>query len=620
MFQAAKFVKTPSTVGTNRNSMSKLFSAPSSSHLRPQQSLTPEEIAALILAPEEDDLPDPGPRTGNLRVSMSSAHLGESSSNLAQGTGKDTGTSGKMSARMGSSGVGRLSSLTSFSVGPAILEGDKEDTESKASNSSRRSSAAKQRLDAGGYSGGVNPFAQANAASGSANPEGKLRPSSSESGNYIGFAEGGDAAAGGGRRRSFVSSASGLSAATESFGVGGQGENSAAALKSQRRRSIAKTLPVLIESSNVFASTDSADIPGVLSDKTRFSFDHADAWYRSGNVPSEPSQAQEPMEAAVQEPAPELSDDERQTLDVKPTRRSSVGLANIAVSESAGGTPPRRKSILDAVHPFPKRTQSSLDEGSPRHSSMVKRTQSDMYSTQASGEYGDRWKSSDDGFAGPEEDELPTVSVENPLSAPNAAPEEAQVEGEAEYTPPAEGDQGYYDEGQGDAVYEENAPADGSGGYYLASDGNYYYYDDTYTGYDYNAEYDGTEQNVGVSADADYDPVVRNNFLEEIRAAKNSIQLRKAEPVERYVDPKTEVLAQIRTGAVALRPVEISIKPSKEQVGNFMCVDFLFLISYTRSIPHPLLFYYLGARELQDPTQIQMTQILDMSRMITFDM
>ncbi len=532
--------------------MSKLFSPTSSSHLRPQQSLTQEEIAALILAPDEDELPDPAPRTGNLRVSLSSANIGESSSNLAPGVSKDTGGNGKMTARMSSSGVGRLSSLTSFSVGPAILEDENEDVQSKASSSSRRSSVTKQRIEAGGYSGGLNPFVQ-NASI----PDGKRRPSFPDSGKAAAVEE--DT---GGRRRSFISSASGMSAMGESFSTSGQGDNSAAALKTQRRRSIAKTLPVLIESSNVFASTDSADIPGVLSDKTRFSFDHADAWYRSGNN-TEP--VQEPMEV-VQEAPPELSDDERQTLDVKPARRSSVGFSNATLSESAGGTPPRRKSILDAAHPFAKRTQSSIEESPHRHLSTVKRAQSDIYSAHASGEYDDKWRSSDAAFA-PEEDFSPAVSVENPLTDPNYAPDVAEVVAEADYAP-GEGEPGYGDGGEGYPAFEEDAPTGGSGGYYLASDGNYYYYDDTYTGYDETAAYDGAEQYADVAADVDYDPVVRNNFLEEIRSAKNSIQLRKAEPIERYVDPKTEVLAQIRTGAIALRPVEISIKPSKEQVSD----------------------------------------------------
>ena len=411
----------------------------------------------------------------------------------------------------------------------SIVE-DNEDAESRDSSRSRRSSITKKRLEDGGYQGGVNPF-------------------SSEVTSKSGTNE---------RRKSLLTSDTGASTLKDSFSSS-IGDPSAPP-NASRRRSFMTQLSTFAEevgppdsgdenqtgiSQSLVESTSPADTVNFGYTKDRFSMDISETWYKSSfsaadkqstvnNAPvSEYAFVPMAHETAVQGSGGKSSG-----------RRLSIIDRSPSTPVSAGGNA-RRRSLLD-VKPIKSSSSLGEQEGSPplNDNQTIFTTEPSLVDTSVH----------NGGGTDAAADLNHIDSYENPI-------EDDYIQ-HSDSVPVIDYDASYVGEYGGSPEQEEGAQA--TGGYYLATDGNYYYYeDDDYYGTAdeaYEGEYD-TQQNDELWEQ-------RTGFLSAIK--EGDISLRRTPATEKYMDVRGEVLAQIRSGAVNLKKMQPTTKPSTEQVRSIL--------------------------------------------------
>lgn len=102
--------------------------------------------------------------------------------------------------------------------------------------------------------------------------------------------------------------------------------------------------------------------------------------------------------------------------------------------------------------------------------------------------------------------------------------------------------------------------------YYLASDGNYYYYEDTEGGAGMDGQGDGYGGGDAGYYNTEEVQQQRMGMLDAIRNGGQQVQLRQAVPIERRVDVRQQLMSDIRDGLVALKPTTVNVKTNVEQV------------------------------------------------------
>lgn len=511
--KSAKFMKSPPLVGASTSKspgINKLFSS---------SALSPEALAALTITPD---------------------------STVDHGTEKPNSTMANLSARQSSLGS-RVSSvgpsldkqMASVPVNPkmkqmeSIVE-DNEDTESRVSSigSGRRHSIGKQRAESGGYQGGLNPFSSQTlvaATSTTALPPDEMH------------------------KKFLAPSTSAMSALTEEeFVVDSSG-------KTPPRRSFTSQLSTFAVDEDAASPLNPTGIsqslmmepvspkhsgppPNFGYTKDRFSMDVSDAWYRNSFAPQDKQHTSSNVNnAPVSEygfvPMQSLGNEAStaRRLSIMDHRSSSLSMEN------------KRKSI---INPF--KSVSSVEDSGPTQADVdalnqarvpIQTAESGIETVYSSAVH--HVTSRDD------EGDLADASYSNTLTHESAYNEDGHLVDE-------NGE--IYDEAYAEEGVEGEAT--GTGGYYLATDGNYYYYDDA----DY---YESSDQINDQSNDESYQVgdqlwEQRTGFLSAIK--EGDITLRRTPATEKYMDVRGEVLAQIRTGAVTLKKMQPTMKPSTEQV------------------------------------------------------
>lgn len=424
----------------------------------------------------------------------------------------------------------------------SILE-DNEDAESKmSSQNSRRSSITKQRLESGGYKGGLNPFTS----------------------EALGKADG--AIEDQKRMRSMMSTTSGVSALTDGFDSS-IGDSGPIKNISQRKKSFVSQFSTFAEDNSPdpnptglsqalmnepTSPTRSSFALNFGYNKDRFSMDVTDAWYRNSFAP----QDRQPISTVVSnDPVAEYafvpmpsnssigSHDSFAQGKGQNQRRGSID-SKSTVSDAPSS---RRKSFLD-INPF-KSVSAIIEE--EEHTETDLRPQLATEGSVLSGTSDVHIFNSSD-----------AADADEGVSYDNAVDQEQYKHSES--VPVSDYDYSYAgDYGGSVAEYEEDgAQKTGTGGYYLATDGNYYYYEDA----DYydttDAQQAGDDQIFDHEGDELWNR--RSGFLSAIK--EGDITLRRTPATQKYMDTRSEVLAQIRTGAVSLRKMQPTMKPSTDQV------------------------------------------------------
>lgn len=514
VIQSANFMKSPSVVGsqsTKSPGLKKLFSS---------NALTPEAIAALTINPDSTT-DTPSDKLGSTVTSglTRRTSVGARVSPQEQQTGQRTAPA--PNATMSS----KIRAMES------IVE-DNEDTESRASSQpshSRRGSVTKSRIESGGYQGGVNPFTSEALAQGTGEgTKDDVR-----------------------RRKSFATQSSMVSALTDGFDSFANDAvkdsqkitHQLSTFAEEDGRSASPIRPTGISQALSMESLDDSPPPKLGYDKERFSMDINDAWYRNSFMG--PGDRQQTANSGLNNtPISEYAFVPMAAVDgIGGSLRRGSTLDHRSVSmptDQNNGN--RRKSFLS-----PFRSSGDIEGSGP--------TQADVDALNAA-----RLHPQDSGLETAYSNVVHNVNSYDDAGdlEPNIDLSQPPIDG-AEYEQPSEYDNGY----GGDYNYSEDTAAEGGGGgYYLATDGNYYYYEDAeyYATPDENHEaeyYDQTE--------ADQLWEQRTGFLSAIK--DGDITLRRTPATEKYMDIRSDVLAQIRTGAVHLKKMQPTMKPSSEQVG-----------------------------------------------------